>query len=176
MAKQLTNESVGLEKLRQEPMMEHLLSSLKEGKDIGHYGRLVFVMVARHWTISSNTFAWIKIVTRPRLVCSSGRLTSTTTIRPNENALLNGWNSKASRSVPIPTIRIPAMSIKTWTFRRRSTITFRNISQRRWRAQKSAPETPAISLPLTHGRPILASAFCFHKLAKHSFSTERFSC
>jgi DNA primase large subunit len=49
MAKQLTDGSAGLEKLRQEPMMEHLLSSLKEGKDIGHYGRLVFVMVARHF-------------------------------------------------------------------------------------------------------------------------------
>jgi hypothetical protein len=29
-------------------MMAHLLDSLGDGKDIGHYGRLVFVMVARH--------------------------------------------------------------------------------------------------------------------------------
>ena len=35
--------------LRQEPMMAHLLDSLDRGKDIGHYGRLVFVMVARHF-------------------------------------------------------------------------------------------------------------------------------
>ena len=28
-------------------MMAHLLDSLQEGKDIGHYGRLVFVMVSR---------------------------------------------------------------------------------------------------------------------------------
>ncbi|HZT41486.1 MAG TPA: hypothetical protein VFA07_04830 [Chthonomonadaceae bacterium] len=30
-----------------EPMMEHLLNALKAGQDIGHYGRLTFVMVAR---------------------------------------------------------------------------------------------------------------------------------
>jgi hypothetical protein len=38
-----------VEELRQEPMMAHLLDSLDKGKDIGHYGRLVFVMVARHF-------------------------------------------------------------------------------------------------------------------------------
>ena len=30
-------------------MMVHLLDALNQGKDIGHYGRLVFVMVARHF-------------------------------------------------------------------------------------------------------------------------------
>lgn len=33
--------------LSDSPMMEHLLSALEEGTDIGHFGRLVFVMVAR---------------------------------------------------------------------------------------------------------------------------------
>jgi hypothetical protein len=37
------------EELRKNGMMAHLLSSLEEGQDIGHYGRLVFVMVARHF-------------------------------------------------------------------------------------------------------------------------------
>ena len=35
--------------LRQSPMMAHLLDALAEGTDIGHYGRLTFVMVARHF-------------------------------------------------------------------------------------------------------------------------------
>lgn len=35
--------------LRDSPMMAHLLDALKSGTDIGHYGRLVFVMVARHF-------------------------------------------------------------------------------------------------------------------------------
>lgn len=35
--------------LRDSPMMAHLLDALEEGTDIGHYGRLVFAMVARHF-------------------------------------------------------------------------------------------------------------------------------
>jgi DNA primase large subunit len=35
--------------LRQSPMMAHLLDALEAGTDIGHYGRLTFVMVARHF-------------------------------------------------------------------------------------------------------------------------------
>ena len=40
---------MAIEQLRQDPMMEHLISSLEQGRDIGHYGRLVFVMIARHF-------------------------------------------------------------------------------------------------------------------------------
>jgi len=36
-------------KLEDSPMMAHLLKALKGGKDVGHYGRLVFAMVARHF-------------------------------------------------------------------------------------------------------------------------------
>lgn len=35
--------------LRDSPMMAHLLNDLEQGTDIGHYGRLTFVMVARHF-------------------------------------------------------------------------------------------------------------------------------
>jgi hypothetical protein len=37
------------ENLRDSPMMAHLLDALEAGKDIGHYGRLTFVMIARHF-------------------------------------------------------------------------------------------------------------------------------
>src|SRR5687768_9808841 len=37
------------ELLRRSPMMAHLLDALEDGKDIGHYGRLTFAMVARHF-------------------------------------------------------------------------------------------------------------------------------
>jgi DNA primase large subunit len=40
---------MGFEALRKNGMMAHLLDSLEEGKNIGHYGRLVFAMVARHF-------------------------------------------------------------------------------------------------------------------------------
>ncbi len=37
------------ENLRDAPMMAHLLDALEKGTDIGHYGRLTFVMIARHF-------------------------------------------------------------------------------------------------------------------------------
>jgi hypothetical protein len=39
----------GIDELRKDSMMAYLLDSLEAGKDIGHYGRLVFAMVARHF-------------------------------------------------------------------------------------------------------------------------------
>lgn len=38
-----------MEELKKSAMMQHLIDSLEQGKDIGHYGRLVFAMVARHF-------------------------------------------------------------------------------------------------------------------------------
>jgi DNA primase large subunit len=40
---------MSVEDLRQSPMMSHLLDALGNGEDIGHYGRLVFAMIARHF-------------------------------------------------------------------------------------------------------------------------------
>ena len=40
---------MAVDELRKSEMMAHLLDALDEGKDIGHYGRLVFAMVARHF-------------------------------------------------------------------------------------------------------------------------------
>jgi hypothetical protein len=47
----------GTEALRQDAMMSHLLDSLAAGKDIGHYGRLVFAMVARHFLSEDEVIA-----------------------------------------------------------------------------------------------------------------------
>lgn len=44
-----TSKTNSLEALRKNDMMAHLLDALDAGKDIGHYGRLVFAMVARHF-------------------------------------------------------------------------------------------------------------------------------
>ena len=40
---------MALNDLRKSPMMSHLLDALEQGKDIGHYGRLTFAMVAHHF-------------------------------------------------------------------------------------------------------------------------------
>jgi hypothetical protein len=46
---QNTSNKQGKEALLASPMMAHLLDALEQGTDIGHYGRLTFVMVARHF-------------------------------------------------------------------------------------------------------------------------------
>ena len=50
---------MSLEDLRKEPMMTHLLDSLDSGQDIGHYGRLIFAMVARHFIEPEEVVTWL---------------------------------------------------------------------------------------------------------------------
>ncbi|MDQ2834214.1 MAG: hypothetical protein M3Y50_10790 [Acidobacteriota bacterium] len=40
-------------------MMAHLLDALAAGRDIGHYGRLVFAMVARHFMSDDELLNWL---------------------------------------------------------------------------------------------------------------------
>lgn len=40
---------MAVEELKNNGMMNHLLTCLKNGESIGHYGRLVFAMVGRHF-------------------------------------------------------------------------------------------------------------------------------
>src|SRR5215218_6765046 len=44
-----TADEAQSENLRDSPMMAHLLDALEAGTDIGHYGRLTFAMIARHF-------------------------------------------------------------------------------------------------------------------------------
>ncbi len=45
----VTTDDTRSANLRDSPMMAHLLDALEDGTDIGHYGRLVFAMVAHHF-------------------------------------------------------------------------------------------------------------------------------
>jgi hypothetical protein len=45
--------------MRNDSMMAHLLDSLDAGKDIGHYGRLVFAMIARHFLPEQELIGWL---------------------------------------------------------------------------------------------------------------------
>lgn len=45
--------------LRKSDMMAHLLDSLESGEDIGHNGRLVFVMVARHFLSKEEVLEYL---------------------------------------------------------------------------------------------------------------------
>ncbi len=50
-------EARGVDALRDDRMMAHLLDSLEAGKDIGHYGRLTFAMIARHFLTDDEVLA-----------------------------------------------------------------------------------------------------------------------
>jgi len=41
-------------------MMSHLLDALERGDDIGHYGQLVFVMIARHFLDEPEVVQWLR--------------------------------------------------------------------------------------------------------------------
>lgn len=48
------------EMLKRDEMMAHLMRSLNEGRDIGHYGRLCFAMVA-HWFLDRDRIVeWLQ--------------------------------------------------------------------------------------------------------------------
>lgn len=48
-----------IEELRQDEMMRHLLDALERGEDIGHYGRLVFILGARHFLDENELTEWL---------------------------------------------------------------------------------------------------------------------
>ena len=51
---------MSVEDLRKSDMMAHLLNALDEGKDIGHYGRLVFAMVGRHFRTEEQVVNYLQ--------------------------------------------------------------------------------------------------------------------
>jgi len=50
---------MSVDDLRDSPMMAHLLEALEQGNDIGHYGRLVFAMVAHHFLDEAELTEWL---------------------------------------------------------------------------------------------------------------------
>ena len=52
--------AMSVEDLRKSPMMAHLLDALDRKEDIGHYGRLVFAMIARHFLAEDELVEWIR--------------------------------------------------------------------------------------------------------------------
>jgi DNA primase large subunit len=49
-----------VKELRKSEMMAHLLDALEEGQDIGHYGRLTFAMVARHFLSEKDLLQYLQ--------------------------------------------------------------------------------------------------------------------
>ncbi len=51
---------MALQELRKSEMMANLMDALEEGQDIGHYGRLTFAMVARHFLEEAALIDWLQ--------------------------------------------------------------------------------------------------------------------
>ena len=51
---------MAVQELRKNGMMAHLLDALERGEDVGHYGRLVFAMVARHFVDEEDLVALLQ--------------------------------------------------------------------------------------------------------------------
>jgi hypothetical protein len=51
---------MALQELRKSKMMVHLMDALDGGQDIGHYGRLTFAMVARHFLEEATLIDWLQ--------------------------------------------------------------------------------------------------------------------
>jgi hypothetical protein len=52
-------DAMAVDELRKNAMMAHLLDALDQKKDIGHYGRLVFAMVGRHFLSEDDLIAYL---------------------------------------------------------------------------------------------------------------------
>lgn len=50
---------MAIDDLKRNAMMTHLLSALERGEDIGHYGRLVFAMIGRHFLSGDELCRWL---------------------------------------------------------------------------------------------------------------------
>jgi hypothetical protein len=51
---------MAIDELRNNGMMSHLLDALDRGEDIGHYGRLTFAMIARHFLSNDELCGWLQ--------------------------------------------------------------------------------------------------------------------
>ncbi len=49
-----------MDELKKDPMMAHLIATLESAHSIGHYGRLVFAMVARHFLERDKLIDYLK--------------------------------------------------------------------------------------------------------------------
>lgn len=50
---------MAIKDLRKNGMMSHLADALESGRDIGHYGRLVFAMIGRHFLSEDELVRWL---------------------------------------------------------------------------------------------------------------------
>ena len=124
------------DELRRNNMMAHLLDALEARKDIGHYGRLVFAMVARHFIPEAELIGLLQ--QNPGVNDHEARslflqVQGKDYPHPAASGFFNGRKNRASPSVPTQKTQTPVMCIKISNFRLRSMNTFRGTMKGRWK-------------------------------------------
>ena len=141
--RQLGPSDEALTALRNEPMMDHLLNALDSGQDIGHYGRLVFAMVAHHFLSEEDMRQWLTKdpSTNPDEIISLLRQVEGRDYNPPRRERIIAWQAQQKFPIlPNPKIPTAATSIGTSSFRSLSTNTSRSIRKKRCRQKPQIPD------------------------------------
>ena len=126
--------AMSVEDLRKSPMMSHLLDALDGKQDIGHYGRLVFAMIARHFLAEDELVEWIRKdsrVTDEQARALVLQVQGKDYSPPRRERILEWQRQQDFQFARSPTIRMPATCIRTSSFRRTSTNTLAGITSRK---------------------------------------------
>jgi hypothetical protein len=123
-----------LEDVRKNSMMARLLDALERGEDVGHYGRLVFLMVARHFA-SADELA--DLLSRDQS-CGAGdarrliaQVEEAGYSPPKREKILDFQGRQTYPILENPTTRTPATSTKICSFPTTCTNTSANIAKPR---------------------------------------------
>ena len=123
-----------VEQLRANDMMAHLLDSLDQGTDIGHYGRLVFAMVGHHFLDTDELVDWLsrdKSVSEAEARALALQVEDRDYSPPKRERILEWQAEQDFRSCRTPTTRMTGMSTVTCTSPTMSTSTSASTSSRR---------------------------------------------
>lgn len=94
-----------IEDLRKNNTMSHLLNALSEGKDIGHYGRLTFAMVAQYFADEADIVSQLqrdKDFSEEEAKSLYQQVTSKEYSPPSRESLLEWQESQDFQIVPNP--------------------------------------------------------------------------
>ena len=152
-----------MDELRKDPMMTYLLDATLRGEDIGHYGRLVVVMVGRHFL---DREALVSAIAHgecdgPAARALIDQVELADYSPPKRAKILTTRNVRSSRSFPTRAIRVPATSTGRCSFRSTSTNTSANTAKPRpRRAAERYGRSVTIAFPtiLRAARSSIASA------------------
>ena len=135
-----TGHETQSENMQDSPMMAHLLDALKQGTDIGHYGRLTFVMIARHFLPEDEIVELLSHqpdhnATEARALLHQVKARDYNPLL-SANVFSNGSRSKIFPSVQRPMIQVHAMSIRNCASLMASTRTSANSMRNKPRPKR----------------------------------------